>query len=78
MNNPSARKNTRKQLQRELLRVGDEATKYKMVLLVLKKSQADIARELQVTLPAVNGVINGNSRSKRIEEYLEKLVKEAA
>lgn len=35
-------------------------------------TQAQIARELQLTRAAVNQVINGRGISKRVSEYIEK------
>lgn len=51
----------------------------KKLLIDLDLTQAEIARRLNVSRHAVNGVIHGRIKSKRISEYLKSLrLKKAA
>ena len=48
----------------------EKAIKIKVALLQLGLSQAQIARDLGTTRVAVNRVVNGRGRSKKIENYI--------
>lgn len=54
------------------------ATEIKVALLRIKKTQAQIARELGIHIASVNGVIHGRCKSRRVSEYIEQLIKKAA
>ena len=42
----------------------------KIILLRARKSQTQVARELGITPQAINQVLNGYCRSRRIENYI--------
>jgi DNA-binding transcriptional regulator YdaS (Cro superfamily) len=51
----------------------NKATEIKVALLRVGKTQAQIARELEVHIVSVNGVINGRCKSTRVMDYIEQL-----
>jgi len=56
----------------------NKATEIRKALLDLGITQAQIARELGIHIASVNGVIHGRYKSRRVTEYVEKLIKKAA
>jgi len=56
----------------------NKATEIKVALLRLGKTQAQIARELGIHIVSVNQVIHGRHKSRRVSEYIEKLIRKAA
>lgn len=56
----------------------NKATEIRKALLDLDITQAQIARDLGIHIVSVNQVIHGRHKSKRVSDYIEKLIKKAA
>lgn len=56
----------------------NKAIEIRKALLDLGITQAQIARDLKVHIVSVNQVIHGRHKSRRVSEYIEKLIQKAA
>jgi predicted XRE-type DNA-binding protein len=56
----------------------NKATEIKVALLRIGMTQAQIARDLKIHIASVNGVIHGRCKSRKVTEYVERLIKEVA
>jgi len=56
----------------------DKATEIKVALLRLGITQAQIARDLGIHIVSVNQVINGRFKSRRVSNYIQRLINRAS